>query len=829
MRLSPEKAESLWVSFVQRWPLEKLKELTLEQYTQVLGDQAKGDAFTYWLESKTEEIGSIWGGSAFKFGIYQRSNTQQKANGQGRIFGDKYAWYEKYGATPDAAFAAVKSEVVKVATAARAGRTDEIVKADLGPAVKWKIAFLYQPKDAPYLLPIFSRDVLRLLAANSSADFPDLYKELIKQRHDKPIFSYSKELWERGEAIKANQDEAIAYLNKRFTPFKEPVKYMAGFVTKGGRQLALVRRGQEVTLFVEPGDWVRLVPGVVLKKSYSESEPRIHSLGANAPELDVGHSTQNLLIPSQTILAEFCDVYDDFEQEQASSKSTSPSKHTSLSPSASGTSMNKILYGPPGTGKTYKTAQIAVELCNGSANSNRLLLMQEYEELRKEGRISFVTFHQSYGYEEFVEGLRPEVKDGQVTYSVRPGIFREVCAAAKRSQLVKPGLSGKPLADRKVFKMSLGVAGSPEGKLAFQDSISNGVVLLGWGENVDYSECDGQASMKAKLDEIGGIEKPETQARYMSVFKDELEIGDIIIVSQGNNAFRAIGEVVGGYEFLEAPLGGRYHQSREVRWIAVFEGNRPVDEIYNKKFMQSSLYKLQPEHLKMGALDGLIKAQSELGKQDFVLVIDEINRANISKVFGELITLLEADKREGEINAVTLKLPYSGAEFSVPANLHVIGTMNTADRSIALLDTALRRRFEFEELAPDPTTLAGVVIESVDLEKLLTALNDRIEALFDRDHRIGHAFFIGITSLQGLDKVFRRKVLPLLQEYFYENWSNVRRALNDYGNGEFVLKRDLMPLKTDGDESLSDELRIVYSVNEASFPVTAYQNIYTGY
>jgi len=280
---------------------------------------------------------------------------------------------------------------------------------------------------------------------------------------------------------------------------------------------------------------------------------------------------------------------------------------------------------------------------------------------------------------------------------------------------------------------------------------------------------------------------------------------------------------------LEAPLGGRYHQSREVRWIAVFEGNRPVDEIYNKKFMQSSLYKLQPEHLKMGALDGLIKAQSELGKQDFVLVIDEINRANISKVFGELITLLEADKREGEVNAVTLKLPYSGTEFSVPANLHVIGTMNTADRSIALLDTALRRRFEFEELAPDPTTLAGVVIESVDLEKLLTALNDRIETLFDRDHRIGHAFLIGITSLQGLDKVFRRKVLPLLQEYFYENWSNVRRALNDYGNGEFVLKRDLRPLKTDGDEGISDESRIVYSVNEAPFPVTAYQNIYTGY
>jgi 5-methylcytosine-specific restriction protein B len=244
--------------------------------------------------------------------------------------------------------------------------------------------------------------------------------------------------------------------------------------------------------------------------------------------------------------------------------------------------------------------------------------------------------------------------------------------------------------------------------------------------------------------------------------------------------------------------------------------------------MQSALYKLQPEYIKSGALEGLINQQSEMGSQDFVLVIDEINRANISKVFGELITLLEPDKRHGEINAITLKLPYSGTEFSVPSNLHVIGTMNTADRSIALLDTALRRRFEFEELAPDPTTLAGAVIDGIDLEKLLTALNERVEALFDRDHRIGHAFFIGISSLVGLEQVFRRKVIPLLQEYFYENWSNVRRALNDYGSGDFVVRAKLAQLPPDGEESFSDEPRVVYRVNEKSFPVAAYQRIYGG-
>ncbi|MEY9722168.1 5-methylcytosine-specific restriction protein B [Sinorhizobium fredii] len=483
---------------------------------------------------------------------------------------------------------------------------------------------------------------------------------------------------------------------------------------------------------------------------------------------------------------------------------------------------NLILYGPPGTGKTYATAVEAIRLCGEPVAEDREELMAAYRRLSDAGRIEFVTFHQSISYEDFVEGLRPTQagEDGTTGFELKPeqGVFRRIARRAETS--TGPGDASFSLRGRRVFKMSIGEAANPDQAYLFEEAIAGGHTLLGF-DDIDWSD-DRFANRDAIIEAVraqGSAEQGEPSAMSGRVqmpfmFRNWVKPGDIVIVSKGNGLFRAIGEVTGDYQFVPRE-GGEYGHRRAVRWLWVDRAGVPVSEIYARNFTQKSIYLLTDADLNVPALERYIASQQNEGAgapEPFVLIIDEINRANISKVFGELITLLEQDKRIGQPNALKVRLPYSGDVFGVPANLHIIGTMNTADRSIALLDTALRRRFEFRELMPDASLLHTV--DGIDLAMLLASINERIEYLFDREHQIGHAYFINCKSREDLDEVMRHKVIPLLAEYFYEDWAKVAVVLGDGHDsegdreGNFIDRRRLKPPKgMAGDEDAAPRYR----------------------
>lgn len=468
---------------------------------------------------------------------------------------------------------------------------------------------------------------------------------------------------------------------------------------------------------------------------------------------------------------------------------------------------NLILFGPPGTGKTYQTAREAVALCDGSADypdtaDGRKTLMGRYRDLEAEKRIAFVTFHQNYDYESFVEGLRPETGDNDgatvgFRLEARPGIFREICALADqaRTRTVPPvSATGFDFSDRRFWKMGQGAIGSEDD--VYDAAISNNYITLGWGGSIDWSDerFSTFEAIKAEWLERNPEDPTPSNWTQMWPFRSEMKVGDIVIVPYGNTAFRAVAEVTGDYQY-EPSAEGHYAHRRDVRWLLTLDEPLALDTIVDGNFTMRTLYPIATKRVNLPALGRLIGDESaeavgegEVEPDQFVLIIDEINRANISKVFGELITLIEPDKRLGMDNALTLTLPYSKKrDFGVPANLHIIGTMNTADRSIALLDTALRRRFVFQEITPRPELLGTV--DGIDLKAVLVTINDRIEYLIDREHRIGHAFFMGCDSRAAIASVMRDKVIPLLQEYFFEDWSRIQGVLGD----GFIGARKLAP------------------------------------
>jgi 5-methylcytosine-specific restriction protein B len=551
--------------------------------------------------------------------------------------------------------------------------------------------------------------------------------------------------------------------------------------------------------------------------------------------------------------------------------------------------LNLIMYGPPGTGKTYHTVNRAISILDPYIDqSDRSAMRKRFDELCHEGRIASVTFHQSFSYEDFVEGLKAVSEDGEIRYEIEDGVFKNICSIGQAS-IEKASTSTVDTSQKTVWKMSLGNTQGSDSDI-YDHCIENNEIRLGYGKDIDFSDADSrQAVIEKFLEEGRELKDQDYRVTAVNAFRNQMNIGDLVVVSDGNKKFRAIGEISGKYQCKPDEALGHYGQTRAVVWHRVWDRSIPYSELLEKSFSQMTLYRLRPKVLRRDKLaqllgsgkanpaepclrkgtplcngkyeivhvgDDLIRVQvkntgsraffdldllNELAdyvrqgrisiddikqkkvfektdsslekyivngypaiiadlvalltastntkaetvdpdKSTKVLIIDEINRGNVASIFGELITLIEDSKRQGNVEASEVILPYSKDKFSVPNNLYIIGTMNTADRSLAVLDTALRRRFQFQSMPPNAELLSNIVIEGVDMANLLSTLNKRIELLYDRDHLIGHSFFMGLDNtceIGDLRRIFEFNVIPTLEEYFFEDWTKIRQVLGD--------------------------------------------------
>lgn len=493
-------------------------------------------------------------------------------------------------------------------------------------------------------------------------------------------------------------------------------------------------------------------------------------------------------------------------------------------------SKNQILYGPPGTGKTYNVISRALEIIDKEKykslienEENRDGVVLEFNKLLEEGQIAFCTFHQSYGYEEFVEGLRSD-EEGK-GFVVQPGIFKLICE--KASAKAQEWLPKYDFDENKInfYKMALGNKLDNDESI-YNYCIDNNCVALGWGENIDFSKCKADCDVKEMYSGVSGGALSAVKCFVTSVKKD-----DIVIIGYGMKKARAIGRVIGDYEFNEdTPIG--YNHFRKVEWLYKDGNLDKTDILKSKSLSQGSIYKFKTEDLNLSRIRELISHKSEQSEnvKNYVLIIDEINRGNISKIFGELITLIEEDKRLGEKNELKVTLPYSNDKFGVPSNVYILGTMNTADRSIALLDTALRRRFTFKEYMPDVSKIS-VDVDGINVGRFLDVINKRVEYLFDRDHTIGHAYFMKDNlTFEDLVLIMKNKIIPLLQEYFYGDWEKVELILGGAGiNNDYFINKKKVNVSGLFKTNIIDNYQEQYIYSIVDNPTKeAFLNVYEG-
>lgn len=585
-------------AFLERWPIERIKNLTIEDYHQAnnqLSFIVQVDLFSPTENGLTmSNYYEIW---------------QPLTLGKGTDYHNQipYSWHKRFGDDLNIAFTELKQEILNIIEATKQRDLKALDQIAFNASLKWMIAFLYQDFSDPFIIPIVSEPNKKHIG----------YAEYVR----KPLPEFLPILLEdRGE--------------QAFFPYVEKL-------------FAMIRKG------------------------YLDNKQK-------------KQQTKELM--------------DDVMNQQP---------------------LNRILFGAAGTGKTFHSINHALSIIENKPlevleQENRTSLKTRFDQYKEQGQIKFVTFHQSFSYEDFVEGIRAETDDiGQLRYDVKDGVFKEICKLAEDKNSIQTKFLDSPIEFGRGYKL-----------------------------------------LKATA-EILELQKPNGNIFHLSK-----RLADFLLnayrnkqITLKNLSDKEVIDVLGEHAILEPYLVNGYN--------TVWANLIPL-------------------------LDIAPTQQGHKGSVDspYVLIIDEINRGNISRIFGELITLIEDSKRQGADEALSVTLPYSKEEFSVPSNVYIIGTMNSSDRSLTGLDIALRRRFTFIEMPPKPELLNDIEVEGLNIGELLKIINQRIEVLLDRDHCIGHANFMSLNkdrTREHLATIFKQKIIPQLQEYFFDDWSKINMVLNANG------------------------------------------------
>lgn len=835
------ESKKLYESFLIEFPLERLKNLAVEEYTNL----NKSDSFCYWVETKLRELGSIQGSTSYKFGMYEFNKEPRE--GSGYSHDEKYAWLSKYGSDSKSAYETILSNLVKIAECAQVGDFEAIDSIDMSNMFKWKIAFLYSDYK---LLNVFSEDSIRYLSKkigmmdSEKAKFSQMYKYLLEQKgEEEDVFEYSAKIWNEWFAYKTKvegdkkwfPDESVYNPNISREQWTELLIDKEIFTENALITFACILKATKPSCADMANEFGRSVSFYntnvfntgrkVCKKTNcpldtrENGDVRYWSVCCLGRDLSNGRFEYKIR-PELEEAFEETGILEDLEVYEKDSKNNmkydkEPSglvnKFTTLLKST----RNLILTGAPGTGKTYLANQIAAAMgCT-------------------EDEIGFVQFHPSYDYTDFVEGLRPVSKDNcdNIGFERKDGVFKEFCKRALVSNTLKTtdlfdGINDNPI----VWKVSLEGTGDNPTRT---DCLENGYVRIGWekyGDVDDFNDYDDYYD--------GG-------KSILRNFQSSMKIGDIVVSCYSATETDAIGIVVGDYEYRAE--GGAYPRYRKVRWIVKYIRENIVEANRGKSFTLSTVYKtsislqdvkdivfrnsknnsvnfedafekftnevnlknvvlntskqMKPFGItasqntiyvipstsvgsKIALSKELIKCYVEKGEvQDwkpylpivgdyfvsnyiaknevakpFVFIIDEINRGEISKIFGELFFSIDPGyrgKKEG-VKTQYQNLVEEGDLFSdgffVPENVYIIGTMNDIDRSVESMDFAFRRRFAFVEVKAEDNVGMLDALEELGLKddaiNAMMSLNKTISEIdgLSPAYHIGASYFLKLKE-----------------------------------------------------------------------------------